>query len=295
MLFAATPAMAADPAVIVVTSERSSSYNEAIEALIVELTRSGVSQSEVAVIDPTELTNRTGATAKVIITFGAAAAQALSNSENRAPRILALLPRNSYEQIITGKKLQRNLTAVYLDQPISRQLDLLRLALPEARRIGVIFGPVSKQLGPSLESAAAERGLHLTSATLEQDRSFYPLLQQVLGNSDLLLALAEPLVFNANTIQNILLASFRARVPLLAFSPSYVKAGALLAIYSTPSQIGTQAGTLARATLQGRSLPAPQYPSSFTVSVNRHVARSLGLTLDEASLSAQMHQLESKP
>ncbi len=295
MLFAAAPAMAAEPTIVVVASERTSSYDEAIEALTVELARSGFSPSDITVINAAELNNRTGTSAKVVITFGTAAAEAMNNTESRAPRILALLPRNSYEQIIAGKKLQRNHTVVYLDQPISRQFDLLHLALPEAKRIGVIFGSVSRQLGPTLESAAAERGLHLTGATLEQGRPFYPLLQEVLGNSDLLLALADPLVFNANTIQNILLASFRARVPLLAFSPSYVKAGALLAIYSTPSQIGTQVGTLAQATLQGRTLPAPQYPNAFTVSVNQHVARSLGLMLNEASLSAQMHQLESKP
>jgi ABC-type uncharacterized transport system substrate-binding protein len=107
--------------------------------------------------------------------------------------------------------------------------------------------------------------------------------------------MADPQVFNGNTLPNILLASYRARIPVMAFSPAYVKAGALLSLHSTPSQVGSQAGVVARSALQGAALPAPQYPTDFTVSVNDYVARSLGLGLDATTLSERLHSLEKRP
>jgi putative ABC transport system substrate-binding protein len=295
LLCAGPAATAAEPAVAVVTSDGSSAYDEAVAAVIAELARGGLPRSDVTVIAAAELPTRTITLPRLIIALGAQAAQAVSDVDSRTPQLFALLPRTSFEQIIAGRGPSRTVSAIYLDQPFSRQLDLLHLALPEAKRIGVLFGPGSRHVAPFLQRAIAERGLTMTSATLERSETLYPLLQQVLGNADVLLALADPLVFNGNTIQNILLASLHARVPLVAFSPAYVKAGALLALYSTPTQIGTQAGALALAALQGRGLPTPQYPAAYTVGVNQHVARALGLNLDEASLSKQLQQMEHTP
>jgi ABC-type uncharacterized transport system substrate-binding protein len=120
-------------------------------------------------------------------------------------------------------------------------------------------------------------------------------LKKILDESDLLLALADPQIYNSSSIQNILLASFRAQVPMLAFSPAYVRAGALMAVYSTPAQIGQQAGLIARGVLQGQPLGVPQYPLQFEVSVNEHVARSLGLKLDAGNLAERLRRQERGP
>ena len=81
----------------------------------------------------------------------------------------------------------------------------------------------------------------------------------------------------------------------MAFSPAYVRAGALLSLYTTPSQIGVQAAAMAKTVVQGAPLPAPQYPLEYEVGVNEYVARSLGLMLDGASLAERLHRLEKRP
>ncbi|MDF3823286.1 hypothetical protein P3G55_25605, partial [Leptospira sp. 96542] len=96
-----------------------------------------------------------------------------------------------------------------------------------------------------------------------------------------------------------LLASFRATVPMQAFSPAYVRAGALLALYATPQQIGAQVALLARDALveqngRVRGFGPPQHTQWFEVSVNAHVARSLGLQLDADDLADRLRRLESK-
>jgi putative tryptophan/tyrosine transport system substrate-binding protein len=142
-----------------------------------------------------------------------------------------------------------------------------------------------------LARATHARGLQLVSAHVTQKTSVFKGLKQLVEEADVVLALPDTHVFNSGNIQNILLTSFRARVPMLAFSPAYVRAGALLSLYSTPSQIGQQAGVMARGVLQGRGLGAPEYPNDFVISVNENVAHALGLRLDADELSLRMKQL----
>jgi ABC-type uncharacterized transport system substrate-binding protein len=121
----------------------------------------------------------------------------------------------------------------------------------------------------------------------------FPALQSLLRDVDVVLALPDPEVFNGQTAGNILTAAYRRRVPLVGFSPAYVKAGALLALYSTPAQIGSRGGDILRQALSGNALPRPQWPADFVVKLNSDVAHSLGLALDEAALAEQLRRQEA--
>ncbi len=286
------PGYAAERGIVVVTSAQSADYAQAIAALGGALERGGLPRSALSVITAADFQARPPAAPALWIALGSEAARVLTEAGDPAPRLYALLPRASFEWIVAqaGRKAPRKISAIYLDQPFSRQLDLLHLALPNAKRIGVLWGPGSAMLAPALAAAAAARGLQIFSATLKPGQPIYPSLARVLDHSDALLAVADPLVYNGNTIENILLASFHARVPLVAFSPAYVRAGALLALYSTPAQIGAQAGRIALAVLRGGQLPSPQYPAQFSVATNRHVALALEINLDEAALATHLQQ-----
>jgi hypothetical protein len=221
-------------------------------------------------------------------------AQALSS----VPVFCTLLPRQSFDYLMqeTGRQPGPDFSALYLNQSLERQFDLLHLAFPSARRVGVLLGegPIQRRTGEALTTQARARGLRLVSAYVSASEPLFAELKTVLDESDVLLALADPQVYNGNTIQNILLASFRAQVPMQAFSPAYAQAGALLALYATPEQIGSEAAGLLAAVLAspGKALPAPQHPRSFQISVNAHVARALGFNLDEAVLTKRLRELE---
>lgn len=217
--------------------------------------------------------------------------QDLFAAEAAPPPLLAILvPRLAFERIADQSRVHAGtLSAVFLDQPLARQLDLIRLALPTARSIGILYGGESRGHSPALEKAARERDMKLGTALVAQG-GLSSALQQVLGDADALLALPDPAVFNSETAANILMATYRRHVPLIGFSPSYVKAGALLALYSTPAQAGTRGGEVLRQAMAGKSLPSPQWPREFTVAVNHDVARSLGLALHEARLGEQLRQ-----
>lgn len=275
--------------VLVLSSERSAAYEEAAEALVGELGRREVQQLSLA-----DLPAYRGAGPRLYVALGTEACHQLARQTLAAPVLCALLPRASFERVLrdSGRRAAASFSALYLNQPLSRQLDLIRLALPQARRIGVLWGADSLANEAALEAAAQARGLRVVGVPVRPEEPVFAGLKKILDESDVLLALADPQIYNSNSIQNILLTSFRAQVPMLAFSPAYVRAGALMAVHSTPRQIGQQAGVMARGVLQGQPLGQPQFPLQFEVSVNEHVARSLGLRLDAANLAERLRRGE---
>ena len=301
---AAGHAAATEFSLVIVSVERSAAYQEAASALLEELRRGGtsISASEVQQLLVSEWEASDAMRPRLLVALGTQACSALMKRKNQAPLLCTLLPRLSFEATLRDNTLQLSpqLSALYLNHPVTRQLDLLRLALPKARRVGVLWGPesIQRDRGEKLAEAASERGLQLVTAQATQNEPIFKGLKQVLEDADVLLALPDAQVYNSGNIQNILLASFRAKVPMLAFSSAYVRAGALVSLYSTPTQIGQQAGVMARGVLQGQSLGLPEYPNDFVVSVNESVARSLGLSLDANDLSLRLKTLtrsEKKP
>jgi putative ABC transport system substrate-binding protein len=288
---------AAEPLVAIVSSERGAAYQEAAFALLGELERGGVASKDVLQITVDELAKADTLTPLLYVALGTQAASVLARSELKTPVLCTLLPQLSFERLLreSGRKASPQFSALFLNQTLERQLDLVRLALPQVRRIGVILGPESQRQTAALEGAVRSRSMTLVRAQVESHELVFEGLKNILGEADVLLALPDTYIYNSNTIQNILLTSYRARVPMLAFSPAYARAGALLSVYSTPAQIGRQAGVMARSVLQGKALDLPQYPQEFSVSVNEHVARSLGLNLDPQALTERLHRLEDRP
>jgi ABC-type uncharacterized transport system substrate-binding protein len=286
--------------VVLVFGEGRAGFAETAEALRAELSRSGLPSNEVTrllsvtSVDGAELVKFQP---RLIVTLGADALRQVLDTSVRVPVLATLIPRLTYDHIVReqGRRWASLLSVVYMDQPFSRQLDFLRLALPQARKIGVMWGAESSMQQGALASAASSRQLELVSADAKVDVPLASSLRQALDGSDALLAIADTHVFNVNTISNILIGSYRARVPVIAFSPAYVKAGAMAAIYSTPAHIGTQAGVLTKTLLQNSQATYAQYPSDFTISVNERVANSLGYEVDTAALLEKLKKLERKP
>lgn len=232
--------------------------------------------------------------ARLAVAVGVDAAEALAALPERPPVLAILVPRAWYlrsgrARLSSGNR--RTQSAIYLDQPFERQALLIRLALPDVRRVGVLLSPEQSGVLGELEEALRAQRLSLVHATVTADERLITPLETVLAEADLLLALPDPLVFNRNTAQSLFLTSYRYRDPVLGYSRSLTRAGALLSLHSSPAQIGRQAAEWIGSAMQGGAvhLPPPAYPSYFSVSINDQVARSLGFALpSEADLEKRL-------
>jgi len=237
--------------------------------------------------------------ARLIIPVGTAAASYIASLRVRSPVLNALLPLSVFDKLRKewGETDHKRYSAVVLDQPIHRRLDLLRLALPTKRRIGVILGPQSSLHATDLLDAMRSKDLYLHIENVPISSELPAVLDRVLDNNDVLFAIADNAVFNHRTIQNLLLTTYRKRIPVIGFSKAHVKAGALMAVYSSPMQIGNQlAEMIAVMAREGDwTLPPGQGPKYFHVAINHHVARSMDIAMqDEQSLQNQLNMTANK-
>ena len=282
-----TPARAEWTSIALVLSDDAPPYQEfaaRFQAVLVAGNRS----LHVSHLNTSNLAAKNLADASLIVPVGVRATEAVLRLQGDTPVLAALVPRTSFFQL---KKLPaangRAFSAIYLDQPLSRRFNLIGEALPNRKRVGVLLGSDSAAELRSLQTAARENGMNLVAERISDEDALLPALKRILMDSDVLLAMPDPLVFSRNTVQSILLTSYRAQDPVVAYSAAYVSAGALLAVYSTPAQIGQQSAetVLKLAKDGGEGTPAPQYPIYFSVSVNRQVARSMGIEIaDEQTL-----------
>lgn len=232
---------------------------------------------------------------QILVAIGTGAMQELAQRNLPQPIINVLVPRAAFEKISRQSARlgdHRRFSAIYLDQPWARQFALVRYALPNRTRIGILLGPNSSEFAPALRAAAKAGGFTAMIEKVDNEADLLPALRRLLGESDALLAVPDPVIYNRNTIQSILLTTYHHQVPLFGFSASYVKAGALATVYSVPEQIGRQAAELIQHLAADRHLPPPQAPRYFSVGINTQVARSLGLALDdEATLHGKLKQI----
>ncbi len=195
------------------------------------------------------------------------------------PTLNVLVPKAGHDGLPPAQQAGSR-SAIYLDQPMERQVALLVSALPDTRHVGVLHTAPPPELA-RLRALLAERNIRLHVRAVEGRQSLNDALEKVLNESEVLFVLPDAEIYNPGTIRNILLTAYRKQVPLLGISPAYVRAGALCAVFSTPEQVAAQAAAMIMRYAGSGRLPAAQYPVEFEVSVNTQVARSLDLRIKD--------------
>jgi len=219
--------------------------------------------------------------ADLIVAVGMKATE-LAAAQAGAPVLAVMIPETGYQELLAQTSRQaatRAITAIYLNQPWDRQFDFLQAALPERRRIGLLYSPDTHIDVEGLRQHIAKRGGSLVALPVRSAETLFSSLERVLDGSDLLLAIPDSAIYNSSNIRNILLVSYRKGVPLIGLSQSYVNAGALCAVFSTAEQMAEQTGATVISFSRNRRLPGTHYPAEFTIAVNQQVARSLGIDL----------------
>ncbi|NOT99993.1 MAG: hypothetical protein HOO95_00235 [Gallionella sp.] len=240
----------------------------------------------VTVLERAEQLSSVVSPADLIVTVGMQAAESAAAQTN-VPVLAVMISQRGYLELLAKfpvKKIPRPISAIYLDQPWERQINFLRAALPERRKISLLSSEEIKLDVSRLRQVVAQRGGSLEVSKVHSTEELFPQLENVLTNSDVLLATPDSLIYSNSNILNILLTSYRYRVPIIGLSQAYVNAGALGAIFSTPEQLAEQTGATVISFLQNGQLPEAQPPIAFSIALNPQVARSMGIELPSAEL-----------
>ena len=234
----------------------------------------------------------------IYIAIGINAAEAVVKINNNTPKIFSLIPDSLYEERlikITKACPQKTCLVLTLDQPFKRQLKILRLALPHAKNILIPKSSDTLQDNSSHAAIAKSLGISIHYLMIHSNDTLIDQLKETLPNSDVVLALPNNSIYNSITARPILLITYKNSVPIFAYSQSFVDAGAVIGVYSTPAQYAEHAAELVLKELSGSrgEYPQMQPPKYFTIGINRSVAESLNLQLpDIESLYLQLEKSE---
>jgi len=282
--------------VLVLLSDKSPPYQEVADTFRAQLQRDRPAVDVVVEASLARAGKALSADTRLLLSVGMKATQTALALNTHLPILAVLVPKNGFEALAHPvDEGDRPISAIYLDQPYSRQLALIRLAFPERERVGVLLRDEDQQKLDALLAAAKLQKVQVVSELVPNGGEIVPSLERLLAASDLLLVLPDALLYNKNDIQGVLLTTYRYRDPVLGYSQALVRAGAIMALYSKPGQIGHQAAEIAVHSIETGNLPAPQYPKYFTVSVNRQVARSLNIPApDESGLQEALLRWEQE-
>jgi len=227
----------------------------------------------------------------LVVAVGTQALSYAGNLDDGTPVIGVLVPKSSYESILKeSNRSPDRFSAIYLDQPFTRQLALIRAIFPNLYSMGVLLGPVSQFQSNDLQSAAKKFNMEVNIRLVNRADELQSNLEKLMMSKQLLLAIPDPLIYTRETAQTILLTTYRHQTPVIGFSQSYAKSGAIAAVFSSPKQFAVEvANTIKQLPKDHVTLPAANAADQFSIEINRQVARSLDIRIaDDAVIYQQM-------
>jgi putative ABC transport system substrate-binding protein len=188
-----------------------------------------------------------------------------------------------------------NVTGVALEFPQATQLQWMRRLLPRARRIAVLFDPALNQAWvDSARRAVQQEGLELIPIAVHDARELPAGLKKLDRSGDVLWAIPDKTVYSGKTLKQVLLSSFRSRIPVVGLSGAWVKAGAFYALDRDYRDLGRQSGAIAKRLLAGMSPAAvkPETPKAAVYSLNLKTARHMKVTVGDGLVAGAVHAYE---
>jgi ABC-type uncharacterized transport system substrate-binding protein len=198
---------------------------------------------------------------------------------SRLPVMSVLVSKASVDPLLSHQP-KKNSSVIYLDQPLWRQVALIEAIFPHLQKIGILNAENSPDR-TELKQLVQANKLKLLQQTVTAELPLANALELLLPSVEVLLALPDTVIYSSQNIRFILLSAYRNRIPLIGFSKNYVAAGALAAVFSTPTQIATQTAATLAAFANSGSLAGVQYPQDFEVLMNAQVARALNIPLQD--------------
>jgi putative ABC transport system substrate-binding protein len=297
LLSAAPPGMAGDAqAIVVLLSQDAEPYRQALAGVEKALRQRkseitltakqlGGDQGKAAEALQEALQKR----AHAVVTLGGLATQAAIKAPPRAPVVAGLVPTAA-----SLKGGSSAITGVVLEFTAETQFRWLRRFVPNGRTVGVLYNPTeNKGTVATFASAAGKQGFTVDAVEVEEPRQIPAALEALSRRVDVLFGVPDRVVLNPDTAKQILLVSFRARIPFVGPSPSWAKAGALYALGWDYEDLGMQCGEIAEKVMQDGATAnaAPAGPRKVLYAVNQRTAQHMRLELPEALIkgASELH------
>lgn len=293
LLLMACTSVHAEPAITVLLSQDSAPYIEMLEGFQAQLKDSGLQAGY-------EILQAGGDRNKAAQLAGQIAGQ-----ETALVYCLGNLACQNVQQQVSGKPVvaslvltlepvspESQLTGVTLSYYPETQLQWLKKLFPQFSRVGVIYNPEQNQSLIDQAIRVANRlGVKLVAKPIEKPKELPLALKNLLREIDILWALPDRVVLAPQTAKEVLLTSFRSRIPVIGASAPWVKGGALYALDADYRDMGAQGADMALKILKGtpiNRIPVEE-PRSVDYTMNLKTAGHMKLDVPDKITRGAKH------
>ena len=289
LLCTSNPCFADSQILIITTSD--SRYQQQLSNTIkseLDTSRHATEVTSASLLDENSINNK-----KLVIAIGRNSVTIIRKKSYKTA-VLNVLTGSSRRK--PGSSQAANESTIYMTQPLCRQFRLIRALNPAWKTVSLLLSEENDTRASTLSACARRYKLTTRTITLDSSSDLITALNTALNNSDVLLSLPDPSIYNSHTIKSILLTSYRHRVPVIGFSESFANAGAIAAVHTSPEQLGSQIAKIVLDYFENNESfsQSEYYPSDFSVTTNRQVAHSLEIKLDKAeAIESALRKLES--
>jgi len=282
--------------VTVVVSGTASPYLQTQQTLVAELTRRGHTVSTAQLAD---LAGRwtVPMARQAYVAVGTQAAVWLHSRVKAPGRMTYCMVAHPARVGLTDKTPRHGVST---DVPITSQFKLIAEALPSTRSVGMLYRGKSAGSKALIVEArkALPKGWRLKAVDVDAQRSVAKAIETLFESDvDIVWAAADTSVYNVPTIRALLLDAIRRKKAVFGFSPSFVRAGALIGVGISPKMQGFQAAELADRVLRGKvAMPAKILPTQpkYDVAVNLIVAHKLSVEIPREVVKRAAHVFKAR-
>ncbi len=232
----------------------------------------------------------------VIVAIATPSAQAAVASARRQTVVFSAVTDPVAAKLVSSwEKPGKNVTGVSDLTPIKKHLELIKEALPNSQRLGVIYNPGesnSVSLIKLVKEHAPAVGYDVTEASAAKSSDVQTAMRALIGKVDAVYLPTDNTVISA--LEGVIKLAEKADIPVFAGDTDSVKRGAIAALGFDYYDVGKQTGNIVLQILQGSKagdIPVQGVDKTKLV-INTGAAERMGITLPESIISRAAEKID---
>lgn len=263
----------------IVLSEQNEAYQQAATDIETTLKQQGFNETS-QISNLASFSGQSLSADDLIVSIGADATQQLSRAYPKQQHLFSFIDKSALPP-----HLAPNWDAVLLDQPLQRLVDT-SVDILEQRPSNTLVIAVSagnSTLREDIKHLSLPEHIQLEVLVIDEDTEPAKIVDKALFNAGVLIAVRDKHVWAGENAKWMLYQSYKYNVPVIGYSKSFLKAGALVSVYAslTETANATANRILYWHTQQGKPPGERIHYPRYVIEYNKNIARALKITIPE--------------
>lgn len=269
----------------IVLSEDSSSYQQAAKDIRKALNTKGFDE-EIAITPLSSFSHAQVEAKDLIVNIGNAAAKKSSQITPDNTQIYSYLDKSSLPV-----EPAKYWAAVLLDQPVKRLFDTA-VQVVSGRFKNKLVIAVSEnnfRLRQDIEALQIPEDIELQVLVIDSHTEPAKVIDKALFNAGALIAIRDERVWSGENAKWMLYQSYKYNVPVIGYSKSFLKAGALVSVYANLKATAEKTAELIIdwQTQNGQFTQEGIHYPRFHVDYNKNIARALNIDITDIPMGKE--------